>query len=168
MVNKMLDKTRIGLAEAMRGFAMSVSVISTSDTQGKHYAMTVTAVTSVSLEPESMLVCINKNTLFSEAIEEQDTFCINLLTPDQESLAKDCSGGLPQDNRVNGDQWTILDNGLAVLKDSQLNILCRKSKMFEYGSHNILVGDVYDILVNRNTDPLLYMDGRYGGFREFK
>lgn len=165
--NNMLDKSRVGLAEAMRGFAMSVSIISTSDTRGNHYAMTATAVASVSLEPESMLVCINKSTLFHNAIEELEMFCVNLLAADQASLSKDCSGGLPQDNRVNEDQWVILENGLAVLKDSQLNILCRKSKEFEYGTHNILIGDVYDIRINRNIDPLLYLDGSYGGFREF-
>ena len=168
MVNNMLDKTRIGLAEAMRGFAMSVSIISASDAQGHHYAMTATAVASVSLDPESMLVCVNKNTLFHQAIEELELFCVNLLAADQTSLSQDCSGGLPQDNRVNEDQWMILESGLAVLKDSQLNILCRKSKEFEYGTHNILIGDVYDILVNRNIDPLLYMDGSYGRFKEIK
>ena len=168
MGKNMLDKTRIGLAEAMRGFAISVSIISTSDAQDNHYAMTATAVASVSLDPESMLVCVNKSTLFNKAIEELEMFCVNLLASDQAALSKDCSGGLPQDNRVNEDQWEILENGLAILKDSQLNILCRKSKMFEYGTHNILIGDVYDILVNRNIDPLLYMDGSYGRFREIK
>ena len=166
MGNNMLDKTRIGLAEAMRGFAMSVSIISASDTQGNHYAMTATAVVSVSLDPESMLVCVNKNTLFNKAIEDLEVFCVNLLASNQVSQSIDCSGGLPQDNRVNEEQWQVLDNGLAILKDSQVNILCRKAKSLEYGTHNILIGDVYQILVNRDIDPLLYMDGRYGRFSD--
>ena len=166
MGNDMLDKTRFGLAEAMRGFATSISIISTCDAQGHHYAMTASAVVSVSLQPESMLVCINKSTLFNSVVKDLEVFCINLLASDQVSQSIDCSGGLPQDNRVNEDEWEVLTNGLAVLKDCQANILCRKSRSLEYGTHNILIGDVYHIQVNRGNDPLLYMDGRYGRFRE--
>lgn len=165
---KMLDKTNITLTEAMRGFATSVSIISTSDNKDNHYAMTATAVSSVSLEPESMLVCVNKDTLFNSVVEDLDFFCVNLLTSKQISQSNDCAGDLPQDNRVTEDEWEILENGLAILKKAQANILCRKTQSFSYGTHNILIGDVYKILVNNDIDTLLYMDGKYGKFKEIQ
>jgi len=168
MSNTMLDKTGIGLAEAMRRFATSVSIISTSDDKGHHYAMTATAVVSVSLEPESMLVCVNKNTLFSSVVAGADKLVVNLLTVNQIALSRDCAGGLPQDSRVNGKEWQVLDTGEAILRDAQANILCRKSNMLEHGTHLIMIGDVYNILVNNTIDPLLYMDGKYGKFKEIK
>ena len=164
----MLDKTRIGLVEAMRRVAMSISIISTSDAHGHHYAMTATAVVSVSLNPESMLVCVNKNTLFSSVATGADNFAVNLLTTDQIAQSKDCAGGLPQDSRFNDREWEVLETGEAILRNAQANILCRKSKMFEYGTHTILIGDVYNILVNKIIDPLIYMDGKYGRFKEVK
>lgn len=164
MNNNMLDKTKFTLTEAMRCFATSVSIISTSEDKDNHYAMTATAVSSVSLEPESMLVCVNKDTLFNSIVEGLDLFCVNLLTSKQISQSNDCAGGLPQENRVNDDEWEILEDGLAILKDAQANILCRKTESYSYGTHNILIGDVYKILVNSDIDTLLYMDGKYGKF----
>ena len=164
----MLDKTRIGLVEAMRRFATSVSIISTGDDKGHHYAMTATAVVSVSLDPESMLVCVNKNTLFSSVVADADKLVVNLLTVNQIALSRDCTGGLPQDSRFNDREWEVLDTGEAILKNSQANILCRKCKMLEHGTHTILIGDVYNILINNTIDPLIYMDGKYGRFKEIK
>ena len=161
-----IDKTGVGLAEVMRGFAMSVSIISTSDSAGNHYAMTATAVCSVSLDPESMLVCVNKDTLFNTSVERLDRFCINLLTTKQIAQSINCSGGLPQDNRVNDADWEIPADGPALLKKAQAHIFCKKTETYTYGTHNILIGDVYSILANDYIDPLLYMDGRYGRFSE--
>ena len=168
MSNVLLEKTGIGLAETMRRFATSVSIISTGDYKGHHYAMTATAVVSVSLEPESMLVCVNKNTLFSSVIAGADKLVVNLLTTNQIALSQDCAGGLPQDSRVNGREWQVLDTGEAILRNAQANILCRKSNMLEHGTHLILIGDVYNIFVNNTIDPLLYMDGTYGRFKEIE
>lgn len=168
MSNTMLDKTRVGLIEAMRRFAMSISIISTSDNKGRHYAMTATAVVSVSLNPESMLICVNRNTLFSSVVASADKFAVNLLTTSQIAQSRDCAGGLPQDSRFNDKEWEVLDSGVAILKDAQASMLCRKTKSFDYGTHNILIGDVYNILVNKTIDPLIYMDGKYGRFKEIK
>jgi flavin reductase (DIM6/NTAB) family NADH-FMN oxidoreductase RutF len=163
----MSDKTSISLAEAMRRFATSVSIISAGD-RDRRYAMTATAVASVSLNPESMLVCVNRNTLFSSVIADLDRFCVNVLTANQITQSRDCAGGLPQDNRVNDREWEILEDGMAILKGAQVSILCRKSRSFDYGTHVILIGDVYRILLNGINDPLLYMDGKYGKFEEIK
>ena len=160
------EPNNITLAEAMRCFASSVSIVSTCDADKHHYAMTATAVSSVSLNPESMLVCVNRNTLFNSIVERLDQFCINLLTTSQVSQSINCSGGLPQDNRVNDEDWEISDNGPAILKDAQAHIFCRKTATFTYGTHNILIGDVYRIFVKGHIDPLLYMDGKYGRFGE--
>ena len=164
MSNPLPDKNRLTLAQAMRCFATSVSIISTCDEKNHHYAMTATAVSSVSLEPESMLVCVNKSTLFNSIVESLDEFCINVLKTGQVSQSRDCAGGLPQDNRVNDDEWEILESGPAVLKNAQAHIFCRKTAVFTYGTHNILVGDVFHIDMNDKFNPLLYMDGKYGSF----
>lgn len=160
------ERNNITLAEAMRCFASSVSIVSTCDADKHHYAMTATAVSSVSLDPESMLVCVNRNTLFNTIVEYLDLFCINLLTTEQIFQSINCSGGLPQDNRVNDEEWEIPDDGPALLKNAQAHIFCKKTATFTYGTHNILIGDVYRIQVRKKIDPLLYMDGRYGRFRE--
>lgn len=167
MSNTLPDKTSSRLAEAMRCFATSVSIVSTCDAKNRHYAMTATAVSSVSLEPESMLVCVNKSTLFNSIVDNIELFCINLLTVEQVSQSNDCAGGLPQDNRINDQEWEIPEDGPAILREAQAHIFCHKTEVFTYGTHNILIGDVYRVETNEDIKPLLYMDGRYGQFNEF-
>ena len=166
MSNTLPDNNRLTLAQAMRCFATSVSIISTCDAANNHYAMTATAVSSVSLEPESMLVCVNRVTLFNSIVERLEDFCINVLTTGQIPQSIKCAGGMPQDNRVTADEWEIPVNGPAILKNAQAHIFCKKTQVFTYGTHNILIGDVYRLQTSNDFRPLLYMDGRYGEFRE--
>ena len=55
---------------SMRHLAASVSIISAKDSGGKPYAMTASSVTSLSMEPPSILVCVNKSAGIHKALRE--------------------------------------------------------------------------------------------------
>jgi flavin reductase (DIM6/NTAB) family NADH-FMN oxidoreductase RutF len=74
--------------QAMRSYIYSVSVMSNVDSNGDFSAITVSSVTSVSLDPPSLLVCINKSAGIHNTIEEGSSFCINLLNKNQEYISK--------------------------------------------------------------------------------
>jgi len=69
--------------KAMRSYIYSVSVMSNVDENKKFSAITVSSVTSVSLDPPSLLVCINKSAGIHNSIKEGSSFCINLLNKNQ-------------------------------------------------------------------------------------
>ena len=73
--------------KAMRSYIYSVSVMSSIDVKGTYNAITVSSVTSVSLDPPSLLVCINKTAGIHDSIEEGSSFCINLLNKNQEDIS---------------------------------------------------------------------------------
>ncbi|HEX9948242.1 MAG TPA: flavin reductase family protein, partial [Allosphingosinicella sp.] len=50
--------------------------------------------------------------------------------------------------------------------EAQAAILCRRIRHFPYGTHSIFVGEVEEVTVRGDVDPLLYVDGRYGGANE--
>ena len=54
---------------AMRRYIYSVSIMSNKDEEGNLNAITVSSVTSISMEPPSLLICINKSSRIHESIQ---------------------------------------------------------------------------------------------------
>ena len=71
---------------AMRRYIYSVSIMSNKDEKGDTNAITVSSVTSLSLEPPLIIVCINKNASMHENLEINKKFCLNLLKSSQIDL----------------------------------------------------------------------------------
>ena len=90
---------------AMRRYIYSVSILSNKDEEGNSNAITVSSVTSISMEPPSLLVCINKNSRIHDTLKEGSKFCINLLSKDQEELSNICSDENKYDERFNDNNW---------------------------------------------------------------
>ncbi|WP_321394821.1 flavin reductase family protein [Emcibacter sp.] len=155
------------LARAMRRYASSVSVVSCRGAQGECYAVTATAVSSVSFEPPSMLVCLNRKTGLASALEQVEEFAINILASDQVTISNDCAGGREATDRVNPENWQMDEGKTPVLKDAQAVILCRRTENLTYGSHEIFIGDVIGADVREDIKPLIYLNGEYGTFVSF-
>ncbi len=72
--------------QVIGNFASAVTVITTRD-QDTNYGLTASAVTSLTLEPPMLLVCINKNTATQAAITRTGKFGVNILGEEQGELA---------------------------------------------------------------------------------
>ena len=95
--------------QSMRFLAASVNVISTAH-EGKKFAMTATSVTSLSMDPPSLLVCVNKNaSIHDTLITDGQQFCVNLLSKGQEDIATTCSINEKEPERFQFDDWNTED-----------------------------------------------------------
>jgi len=144
---------------ALRRLASSVSVV-TCRHDGRNYAMTATAVSAVSMDPPSMLVCVNRSVGFHDALDQASEFAINVLSRAHVGISKLCSGGASGERRFEVGYWDTRA-AAPVLVDAQAAIICRKDKEFQYGSHTVFMGPIISISVNGDVDPLIYVDGRY-------
>ena len=72
-------------------FATGVTVI-TSNHDGIDHGATASAVSSVSLDPPSLLVCLNRAAVTETAVRESGTFVVNILREDQGELAMRFAG----------------------------------------------------------------------------
>jgi flavin reductase (DIM6/NTAB) family NADH-FMN oxidoreductase RutF len=63
---------------ALRRLASAVAVVTGRDGQTRH-AMTATAVNAMSMQPPSMIVCVNRSTAFHAVISRASDFAINIL-----------------------------------------------------------------------------------------
>ena len=145
--------------DSMRGVASTVNVISSQYEDVKH-AMTASSVVSLSLDPPSMLVCVNKKASIHQILEKEKFFCINILSKDQMDLANLCSSVGNEDSRFNSEEWS-LSKGMPYNTESSANIFCRCFDSFSYTSHTVFFGEVVEVINNNKEGPLMYGGGKY-------
>jgi flavin reductase len=149
---------------AMRRLASTVSVVTTRCGEN-NFGMTASTVTSVSMHPPALLVCVNKSAAFHRAITSSDTFCVNILSARHNEVSTAFSGGHALEERFNVGNW-LFDGEIPYLRDAQANIFCGRANLFEHGTHSIIVGEVYQLMLNGTVSPLIYVDGRYAAVGE--
>ena len=144
---------------AMRRYIYSVSIMSNKDNADNPNAITVSSVTSISMDPPSLLICINKSSRIHNSIELESKFCINLLNNKQEDLSNICSDEDMYDQRFKDENWN-LDN-IPFLKNAQANIFCKVDKLTSYHTHTVVIGLVEDANYADEISTLTYVDGEY-------
>jgi|TARA_B110000211_G_scaffold232872_1_gene297632 flavin reductase (DIM6/NTAB) family NADH-FMN oxidoreductase RutF len=146
---------------AMRYLAASVSVVSAKDSNGKLYAMTASSVTSLTIEPPSILVCVNKNASIHAALQPGSEMCINILSNAQQDISNLCSSKDSDMKRFDNDYWN--KDEAPFLKDAQSNIFVQVDEIVGYHSHSIIISKVLSVKNAESFNTLIYADGGYLG-----
>jgi flavin reductase len=147
--------------QAMRRVASTVNVI-TVCVGGEPMGITATAMSSLSLDPPSLLICINRSASLHSPLEDVSHFCVNVLHRSQEAIAQMFADRNQQALRF-AEGWTVDCRRPPRLADAQATILCRRIHHHPFGTHSIFIGQVEEVAVRGDVDPLVYVDGRYGG-----
>ena len=147
---------------AMRVLAGGVSVITVG--RGKDITgMTVTSVSSLSVDPPTLIVSINRGASSWPLLERYGFFGVNILTSDQIDVAERFTGkdGLRGADRFSGAEWTTRASGVPLLVGALAAIECEVEEVIERHSHAIVIGRVLDVEVSRRTAALAYWQGQY-------
>ena len=147
---------------AMRQLTGGVSVVTAGigwDISG----MTVTAVSSLSADPPSLIVSINREASSWPLVRRYGFFGVNILTADQIDIAERFTGkdGLKGAERFDGAHWTTRVSGVPLLTDALAAIDCEVEDVVERHSHAIVIGRVLDVAVSPRTAALAYWQGQY-------
>ncbi|WP_174299582.1 flavin reductase family protein [Caulobacter sp. S45] len=148
------------LKQALRRLAKAVVVI-TSRYEGRRYAMAATAVSELSFDPPSMLICVNRTASLYAPLAGGAPFAINILHHSQSDIAAICAGRLKGEARFATGDWPETDLAVPRLGAAQASIVCRNVKQVDYGTHGIFIGDVVEVYMEGLAEPLVYVDGRY-------
>ncbi|HEY8552498.1 MAG TPA: flavin reductase family protein [Thermaerobacter sp.] len=144
------------LRQAMGQFATGVTVI-TAEVDGAVHAMTANAITSVSLEPPLVLVCVGRQRAMHGVLERAGRYGINVLAADQEPVARFFARQTDQEPAYRFVQQPPkaprLEGALAYLD-------CRVVERLPGGDHTIFLAEVEHAEVY-GGDPLLFFGGRY-------
>ena len=144
---------------AMRFLASSVSVVSAKDSNGKLYAMTASSVTSLTLEPPAILVCVNKGASIHDVLTPGSDLCINILSNDQQDISNLCSVKDSDSQRFSNAYWNTKETPF--LKDAQSNIFSQVDEVIGYNSHSIVIAKVLHAQSADSFNGLIYADGGY-------
>ncbi len=144
---------------ALANFASGVTVVTTVDSSGEKFGLTVSAFCSVSLEPPLVLVCIDRSTRCHHAFGESRRYVVNFLSESQRALSERFATQLTEkfegvDHHSNPEGLPVLDDAVAVLE-------CRLRNEYDGGDHTIFVAEVERAAV-KGGKPLLYFGGEYG------
>ena len=144
---------------AMRRVASTVNVISIC-VDGEPMGITATAMSPISMDPPSLLVCINRAAAVHAQMEDVTHFGVNVLHRDQEEIAR-----MFADRGRHGQRFLRgWENDCARpprLLDAQAALLCRRIDHHQFGTHSIFIGVVEEAIARDDVHPLLYLDGRY-------
>jgi flavin reductase (DIM6/NTAB) family NADH-FMN oxidoreductase RutF len=147
---------------AMRHLTGGVSVITAG--RGKDITgMTVTSVTSLAVEPPTLLVSINRDASSFPLIKRHGAFGVNILNADQLDVAERFAGrgGLKGADRFAGAQWVTSVSGVPLLVDALSAFDCEVDEIVERHSHGIVIGRVRDVRNSTRNAALAYWHGQY-------
>ncbi|MDF3936982.1 flavin reductase family protein [Pseudomonas citronellolis] len=154
------DTLKADMLQAMRRLAKSVTIITTSDGQ-ERFAMSATAVDSLSTEPPSLLICVNQTASLHRVLEAGADFCVNILGQEQEYLSHLCSGPVKGEGRFASGDWRTSACGVPYLADAQSSVICEQDGRFTYGTHTVFIGRIREIRNSPQITPLIYVNGIY-------
>jgi len=139
-------------------FATGVAIVTTSDRQGNLCGLTLNSVTSVSLDPPLLLVCLDNESSTLAALNRSNSFCVHYLSAEQQSLSNRFAKKL--DNKFADVLHSIGETGCPIIEGVVAFCECNVYGKFPGGDHTIVVGSV-----NRTSvlggDPLVFHRGKY-------
>lgn len=152
----------LDLRAAMGRFASGVAVVTTV-TRGRADGMTVNSLTSVSLDPPVLLVCLTESARSTAAVLAAGRFAVSVLSAGQRSVAlrfaargADHFAGLPL---VYG------DHTVPVVPEALAHLECSISDSRHVGDHVVIFGEVGRVCYREGT-PLAFHAGRFGSFTD--
>ncbi len=148
----------------MSRFATGVTVITTR-LEDELHGMTANAVTSVSLDPLLILICVDKSADTHDILARAGAFAVNILGVEQEEISRSLA-------TKKGERATKLDGiphhfavtGAPIITESLAYLDCLTVKQYEGGDHTIFLGEVVDANESGEGEPLLFYGGQYGRF----
>lgn len=152
----------LAFRNAMSHFAEAVHVVTTDGPAGRR-GVTISAVCSVSDNPATMLVCLNREHESNHIFIENKVFALNTLSFGHMALSEAFSGkgSLSQADRFALGEWQTLQTGAPVLADALASFDCRIIETHEVATHYVVYGRVTALKGGGDGQSLVYLDRSY-------
>ena len=154
-----MDTTLISeFKDGMRRLASGVSLIATTNSD-RDYGMAATAVTLLTAEPPTLLICLNRQASLHGPLLKSLRFSVNVLSERHAALLGIFSDPARRDTRFESGDWHRT-HGLPVLHGAQVAFICETTKQTNAGSHVVIFGQVTGVLeLSPEATPLVWYRG---------
>ena len=151
--------TALEYRDAMARVATGVTIVTTSDANGRWWGLTASSFTPLSLDPPLILVCIAQEARCHPAFTSAPTFRVNVLGPEHERLA--ARFGTRHADKFAGGEFRGDEDGLPALENALVSLRCRRVDRADAGDHSILSASVEEARIRRDGRPVVHADRRY-------
>lgn len=145
----------------MGSFCSGVTVVTTVDGEGGKWGITVSAFSSLSMDPPLCLVCIDKRAGSLGTLNEAKKFAVNLLSDQQDGLSNNFASR-KDDKFADVEHEAGPATGCPVFPGALAWMECEVTEVLAGGDHDIFVGKIVGVKVDSEAKPLLYWRGAYG------
>ncbi len=153
--------------EGMSHAACTVSVITTDGPHGRA-GVTVSAMTSVSADPPTLLVCVHQLSPACRKLMDNGVLCVNVLSEGQSVISDTFAGRIepPGQDKFSCARWITRSTGAPNLEDALIAFDCRISNHFQIGTHFIFIAEPQEIHIRQQGNALVYANRAYGATRK--
>jgi flavin reductase len=130
--------------DAMARLGAAVNVVTTDGAAGRA-GLTASAVCSVTDDPPTLLVCLNRASRGNAVFKANGVLCVNALAAGCRGLSDAFAGkgGLDTDGRFALARWSRLATGAPVLDEAAVVAFdCRITEVVEKGTHSVLFAEI--------------------------
>lgn len=150
--------------QALGNYPTGVTIITTTDEDGTPVGLTVNSFASVSLNPLMVLWSIDHKVSTLDIFKKSGKFAVHILAENQQELCKTfASKGV---DRFSTCEWVTSENGVPVIEGALAVLECVTHQLVEAGDHTILIGNVVDLSVDNEKEPMLYHRRQFGPIPE--
>ena len=150
-------KTR-NLRQALGSFPTGVTVVSCLDKNKNPLGFTANSFTSVSLDPQLISICIDKESFNIDSFSITKHFAVSVLSEGQQSIST--TFATPNEDRFQNVEWRTEDTGSPIIENAVAWFDCNTRQVIDAGDHLILIGEIIAFDSSPKT-PLMYLRGNY-------
>lgn len=153
---------RHSFRDAMASIAAAVNVVTTDGPAGR-CGYTCTAVCSVTDDPATVLVCLNRSSEMNPVFKANGVFCVNVLNSRQHELSLQFAGmrAVPMGDRFMDGNWHPMPTGSPALNDAAVHVDCIIDETKEVGTHSVFFGRVLAIRRRGSAEALIYFNRNF-------
>jgi flavin reductase len=146
--------------DAMACLGAAVNIV-TTDGRASRAGFTASADCSVTDNPPTLLVCMNRGSSAYASVRENGVVCVNVLSARHERLSRLFGGRISFDERFAAAAWSTLETGAPVLADCAVAFDCRIVDVANVGTHDVLFCRVVALQRSDGADNLIYFARDY-------
>lgn len=147
--------------ESMRFLAGGVCILATNS-DGDWYGLTITAVCSLTIDPPSLVACVNRNTGTHSVMCRTKRVSINVLANNQMDLAKLFSSSVVRGTkRFDKARWVEMASGVPALRDALVVLDCEVVQQLPVGQHSVFFCEVKDVAIQAEKGALVHFNRKF-------
>jgi flavin reductase len=159
------DPSPKNFRDAMARLGSAVTIVTTLDADGP-VGFTATAVCSISDDPASLLVCLNRSASVAPRFQHTERLCVNVLSTGQQHISKLFGGKTPMSERFAAAAWQTLHTGAPALVEALASFDCHVTSRVSSGTHDVLICQVQALRLGPAGQGLIYFERGYHGTGE--